>query len=59
MNEKTQKSLLLNNEEKEIIERASKVLGLTYAGFLRTCALQQAKRILFENKNFEVENGDR
>ena len=54
--EKSQKSVLLKKEEKEIIESASKKLGLTYAGFLRSSALKEARKILGETNYAKTNN---
>lgn len=43
------KSVYLLEHEKMLIEKASKITGLSYSSFLRSCALKEARNILKEN----------
>lgn len=51
LNKKSQKSVLLDEKEREIVESASKEVGLSYAGFIRTTILERSKQILKEKDN--------
>lgn len=50
MVQETQVTIKLSNEEKDIIEQASKLLGLGHSSFLRSVGLERARQIIRNNR---------
>jgi len=52
----TQMTVKLTNEQKEVISRASKLIGLGHSSFCRSTSLERAREILVKNHLNPEEN---
>jgi len=53
---KTNASVYFNEEEKELINQARELSGLSISSFCRTCSIERAREILRKNKEEKVQN---
>jgi uncharacterized protein (DUF1778 family) len=52
----TQLQIKINHQEKELIKKAGKIIGLGHSTFARMVCLERAREILKENKVVEENN---
>jgi len=48
-------TIRLKDKEKEIIKKASEILGVGYSGFIKSITLEKARETLIKN-NFDPDN---
>lgn len=52
-------SLMLGEEDKLLIDQASKIVSLSNSSFIRSIAVSEARKILQENKSLTNQNEQR